>query len=300
MLRSTNKSMQRELTFFRLTSEPLTQANTVMEKEKFKENGIHYRRWASNDDVRGIVLIVHGLGEHCERYDAIANAFNHAGYGVCSLDLPGHGLSDGRRGHINSFNDYTSAVLALYEKIKTWYPNQSIYLFGHSMGGLIAAQLLLNHQEKFAGAMLSGAALQSPQQPPAFQVAIIKIISVLFPRLGMLVLDASGISRDPAVVEKYLNDPLINKGKLSARLLVQMFATMDECIENARTINLPILIMHGSKDPMTDPTGSQALFNNIASRDKELKIYDGVMHEILNEPEGPEITHEMIDWMERH
>ncbi len=269
-----------------------------MLKAKFKENGIHYRNWTVNGDTRGVVLIVHGLGEHCERYDEIAGTFNEAGYSVASLDLPGHGNSDGQRGHIDNFADFENAVLSLYAKLSEWYPDIPVFLLGHSMGGLIAAHLLLEHQQKFVGAMLSGAAIQSPQEPPAFQVAIIKMIAALFPKTGMLVLDASGISRDPAVVEKYMQDPLVNKGKLSARILVEMFRNMDECKDGAHTITLPIRIMHGSKDDMTAPAGSQLLFDTVASQDKELKIYEGLMHEIFNEPEGASIAQELIEWMD--
>ena len=114
----------------------------------------------------------------------------------------------------------------------------------------------------------------------------------------MLVLDASGISRDPVVVEEYIQDPLVNKGKLSARLLVEMFKTMDQCKTYAGKITLPIRIMHGGADDMTSPEGSELLYNRVGSKDKELRIYNGLMHEILNEPEGPEITQEIIAWME--
>ncbi len=268
-----------------------------MQQATFKENGIHYRNWPVAGDARAVVLIVHGLGEHCARYDSFASALNTAGYAVASLDLPGHGQSDGRRGHIDGFSEYGDAVLALYEKISATYLGLPVYLFGHSMGGLISTRLLLNHQEKFAGALLSGPAIQSPQQPPAFQVAVIKLIASLFPKLGVLTLDASGISRDPVVVEDYMQDPLVNKGKLSARLLVEMFKAMEECKANADKITLPIRVMHGGRDDMTSPEGSELLYKRVGSKDKELRIYKGLMHEILNEPEGLEITQEIIAWM---
>lgn len=269
-----------------------------MLRTKFKENGIHHRHWSVDGDARAVVLLVHGLGEHCERYDTFADACNAAGYAVCSIDLPGHGHSDGLRGHINSMNEFSDAVLGLHSLVKNEYPDLPIFLFGHSMGGLIATQLLLDQQSLFSGALLSGAALESPQQPPAIQVFIVKLFAKLFPRMGVLTLDASGISRDPKVVETYMNDPLVNKGKLSARLMVELIGGMQRCEEEATTITLPIRIMHGSKDDMTAPAGSERLFNKVSSADKELKIYDGLMHEILNEPEGAAITAEIIAWME--
>lgn len=271
-----------------------------MQQTTFKEHGIHYRNWPISGDARAVVLIVHGLGEHCERYDTFASALNTAGYAVAGLDLPGHGQSDGRRGHIDRFSEYGDAVLSLYKKTSTAYPGLPVFLLGHSMGGLISTQLLLSHQDKFAGALLSGPAIQSPQQPPAFQVAVIKLIAALFPKLGVLTLDASGISRDPVVVEDYMHDPLVNKGKLSARLLVEMFKAMEECKANADRVTLPIRIMHGGRDDMTSPEGSELLYSRVGSKDKELRIYSGLMHEILNEPEGPEITQEIIAWIDGH
>ena len=223
-----------------------------MPQEKFLEDGIHYRNWVINDP-RAVVLIVHGLGEHCGRYEAVANDLNTAGYAVASMDLPGHGYSDGRRGHIDRFSLYGETALLQYAKSRQAYPDIPIFILGHSMGGLIAAHLLLNHQGKFAGALLSGPAIRIPQEPTAFQMMMVKFIAALFPKLGVSVLDASGISRDSAVVEKYIHDPLVNRGKLSARFLVEMFKTMNDCQANASRISLPIRIMHGGKDNMTAP-----------------------------------------------
>jgi len=268
---------------------------------QFTENGIYYRRWplADGQQPKAVVLLVHGLGEHCERYTAIAKALNTAGYALCSLDLPGHGQSEGVRGHIDHFSDYSNAALSLHAKVLEWYPDTPIYLLGHSMGGLIAAQLLIYHQGLFKGALLSGAAIQSPQQPPAWQLSIMKGLSAIVPKMGALTLDASGISRDSAVVEKYMNDPLVNKGKLSARLLVEMSGAMGECTSRAAEISLPILIMHGGGDVVTAPAGSKFLYETISSTDKTLKIYDDLYHEIFNEPEQQDIYAELIDWLDQ-
>ncbi len=271
-----------------------------MNNTQFTENGLYYRQWPTSQVIDSrTVLLVHGLGEHCERYGPLAAALNDAGYNVCSMDLPGHGKSEGTRGHIDSFKDYHQAVLGLRAKIDDWYPNRKVFLLGHSMGGLISTQLLLDHQDLFAGALLSGAAIQSPQAPPSWQISLIKLISKVAPKAGMLELDASKISRDPEVVKTYMNDPLVNKGKLSAKFLVAMFAAMNECQTRASAINLPIRIMHGSDDVMTASAGSELLYNKVSSTDKELKIYDGLFHEIFNEPEAPEIYTEIIDWLDK-
>lgn len=260
------------------------------------ENGLYFRHWASNAP-KGVVVLIHGLGEHCQRYEHLATHLNEAAYALSSMDLPCHGRSDGVRGHIDSFDDYESAVLKLYEHTKALYPDTPLFLLGHSMGGLIATKFLLTHQDKFAGAMLSAAAIQTPQEPPAWQVAVIKTIAKFFPKAPMIALDASAVSRDPAVVEKYMNDPLVSQAKLSAQFLVSMTDTMDACKDDAKFINLPLKIMHGSGDVMTSPEGSQLLHDLVGSKDKSFTLYDGLYHEIFNEPEGEQIFSEMVSWM---
>ena len=261
------------------------------------ERGLYYRHWPAAKS-KGVVMLIHGLGEHCHRYEHLAAHLNQVGYTLSSMDLPSHGRSDGIRGHIDSFDVFENAVLELYRRTKDSHPNSPIFLLGHSMGGLIAARLLLNHQDKFQGAMLSGSAMQSPQEPPAWQVLIIKLVAKFFPKAQMLALDASAVSRDPAVVEKYMADPLVSKEKLSAKFLVSMTEAMKQCKDNAAKITLPLKIMHGSADVMTAPEGSQTLCDSVSSSDKQITIYDGLFHEIFNEPEAETIFAEMVSWMD--
>jgi len=171
-------------------------------------------------------------------------------------------------------------------------------LFGHSMGGLIAADFLLQQQTEFVAAVLTGAAIRSPQQPSGLVLFINKIISAIAPRFGVLRLDASAISRDSQVVSKYENDPLVYRGKVSARLVNEFFATMKRVVENAELIYLPLLIMHAGEDRLTSVEGSKLLHEKISSEDKKLVIYDGLYHEILNEPERKTIMQDILKWLE--
>lgn len=260
-------------------------------------NGLYYRNWSVPGEPKAVVMLIHGLGEHCQRYEALAEFLSNAGYALCSMDLPCHGQSEGPRGHVDSFEEFQNAALSLYQYAVENHPSAPVFLLGHSMGGLIATHFLLDHQDKFQGALLSGAAIQSPQEPPAWQVAIISTIAKLVPKLAMLKLDASKVSRDPAVVEAYMSDPLVSKDKLSARFLVELTNTMEECKDRAEQITLPILIMHGSKDVMTAPQGSQLLHDSVSSSDKKIRIYEGLFHEIFNEPEAETIFEEMVVWL---
>jgi len=242
-------------------------------------NGKYYRQWQP-ENSKAVVMLVHGLGEHCQRYEHLAAHLNNNGYALSSMDLPCHGKSEGPRGHVDSFDLFEDAALELYKHTQEANPNQPIFLLGHSMGGLIATRLLLKHQDKFQGALLSGAAIQSPQEPPAWQVGLIKGIAKLFPKAKMLALDASAV-------------------KLSAQFLVSMTNAMEQCKDEASKIKLPLKIMHGSADVMTAPEGSQLLYHAVSSSDKEITLYDGLFHEIFNEPEGESIFAEMISWMDQ-
>jgi alpha-beta hydrolase superfamily lysophospholipase len=261
---------------------------------------LFYRRWDAPERPAAVVLLVHGLAEHSGRYRALAEHLNATGYALCGFDLPGHGLSPGTPGYIGDFAEFPQVVLALRRQLGLWYPDTPVYLLGHSMGGLISTTLLLENQQQFAGAILSGPAILSPLQPGFFQMLVIRLLSLLLPRSGVLQLDAAGVSRDPAVVQDYRDDPLNHTGKISARLVNQLFAAMARVREEAGRITLPMLLLHGGADSMAAAEGSRLLYRQIASQDKTLKIYDGLYHEIFNEPEGPAIFAEVTAWLDRH
>lgn len=269
------------------------------------EQGLYYRQWATKsgkhqESPKAVVMLIHGLGEHCQRYNNLADHLNANGYVLSSMDLPNHGNSEGQKGHVDSFTLFQDAAVGLHARIKSEYPDTPIFLLGHSMGGLISTRFLMDHQEKFKGALLSGAAIESPQAPPAWQVSLISLIAKILPKSGMLELDGNLVSRDSKVVAEYFSDPLINDQKLSAKLLVEFFNTMDEVKQGANVIKLPMMIMHGTDDRLTAPSGSQWLFDSIASTDKTLKLYDGLFHEIFNEPEAPSIYAEVVAWLDQH
>lgn len=246
------------------------------------------------------MLIVHGMAEHGERYQHVAKYFTEKGFAVFALDHKGHGKSDGRPGHIDHFSNYSAGVYALLDKIKNEFPALPRFLVGHSMGGLISANFLLQHQSDFTGCVLSGPALKAVDEPSPLLLAINGIISRLLPTLGMLALDANGVSRDPAVVKAYFDDPLVYKGKLSSRLVNELLSTMKTLMKSAHAIKLPMLILHGESDTLTAVEGSQQFHQTISSVDKALHIYPNLYHEIFNEPEQQQVLDDMAQWLDRH
>ena len=258
---------------------------------------IFYRQWTPAEP-HAVIILSHGLAEHSGRYEEFANVFSDAGFAIYAVDFPGHGKSDGKRGHIGRFDEYTFALNQLTSLARSAHPNLPFVLFGHSMGGLIAADFLLQHQSGFVAAVLTGAAIRSPQQPSSFVLFVNRLIAAIAPQLGVLRMDASAISRDPQVVSDYENDPLVYRGKASAALVTAIFSAMNRVVENAESIRLPILIMHASEDRLTSVEGSKLLHEKVSSEDKKLVIYEGLYHEILNEPERQTVTPDILQLLE--
>ena len=201
-----------------------------------------FQSWLPESEPKAVLLIVHGLAEHSGRYINIVNHFVPLGYAVYGMDHLGHGKSDGTRVYVKRFEDYTNMLKIYFDRIRRWQPGKPIFLVGHSMGGLISAVFLLDHQAELTGAVLSGAAVKvSDNITPAILV-VGKILSALMPRFGLIGLDAKGVCRDPAVVQAYVSDPLVFKGKTTARLAAEMRKAMQYVSAAATKITLPIMI----------------------------------------------------------
>ena len=259
---------------------------------------IFFQYWSPEQDARAVLAIVHGAAEHSGRYARFADHFVRKGYACAALDHIGHGRSQGSPGYIRNFADYIETLDRFCGQVRTDFPGVPLVLLGHSMGGLISSCYLLQNQRGFAGCILSGPAIQTDLQPPWWQRMLIRFFSVVAPKLGVLQLDASGVSRDPLEVQQYIDDPLVYGGKLSARKVAQLFAAMERIQEQASEISLPLLLLHGSADTLTSPSGSRFLYEKASSSDKTLKIYPGLYHEIFNEPERGDVFADIESWLD--
>ncbi len=259
---------------------------------------IYFQWWEPESAPRAVLLVAHGAGEHSARYQPLAQFFTSHDFAVAALDHNGHGYSEGRPGHVNSFDDYLYDLAIFHRLLAVRFTGMPMFLFGHSMGGLITSNYLLGHQHEFVGGILSGPAIKTDLQPGFVQMLLLRLLALLTPRLGILKLNADGVSRDPEVVRKYIEDPLVFHGKMSARMLRELCAGMNAIQAGAANISLPMLLLHGGADVMTAPEGSRFLYEHIGSSDKTLKIYPGLYHEIFNEPERTEVLAEILSWCE--
>ena len=268
---------------------------------RFKGAGgaeVFFQQWMPAHAPRGILLVVHGAAEHSGRYARFAAHFVTRGYGVAALDHIGHGRSQGTPGYIRNFADYVETLDGFRELIQQEHGSVPLMLLGHSMGGLISCCYLLQNQDDFVGCVLSGPAIKTDLQPPWWQRTLIRFFSMVWPKLGVLQLDATGVSRDPLEVQQYLDDPLVYGGKLSARKVSQLFAAMQWVQEQVADIRLPLLLLHGGADTLTAPAGSQFLYDHVSSEDKTLKIYPELYHEIFNEPERAQVFADIEAWLD--
>jgi alpha-beta hydrolase superfamily lysophospholipase len=265
-----------------------------------RDANIYFQSWLPESEPRAILLIVHGLAEHSGRYMNVVHHFVPLGYAVYGIDHFGHGKSDGKRVYVERFDDYTNTLKVYFDMIHCWQPDKPIFLVGHSMGGLISAVYLLDHQAELAGAVLSGPAVKVPGNVTPATDLVGKMLSALIPRFGLLGLDVNGVSRDPVVVQAYVSDPLVHTGKTTARLAAEMLKAMQNVSGQATRITLPIMIVQGSADKLVDPAGAQMLYDAVSSADKEIRIYDGFYHEVFNEPEHDKVLRDVEIWLEAH
>ena len=259
---------------------------------------IHYQLWEPDQRPRALIIVAHGAAEHSGRYRRFAERFLEAGYSTAALDHVGHGRSAGHRGHVDRFSDYLDTLDEFVKLLRQAFPDLPLILLGHSMGGLISCCYLLQNQRDFAGCVLSGPAIKTDLEPPWWQTLLIRLFAAVAPRMGVLQLDANGVSRDPLEVREYLDDPLVYGGKLSARKVSELFAAMHRVHEEAGKIELPILLMHGEADRLTSPEGSRFLYEHVGSADKTLKLYPGLYHEIFNEPEREQVFADLQAWLD--
>lgn len=258
---------------------------------------IYYQSWLPDGNVTAVLVIVHGLGEHSGRYMNIVNHFVPLGYAVYGFDHIGHGQSEGKREVIRRFTDYTETLTRYFNKIKEFQYGKPIFLLGHSMGGLIVSHYLLEHRPGFNGAIISAPLVKVSDTISNTTIFFGKLLSVVAPQLGLLSLDVKAISRDPEVVKKYVDDPLVFHGKTPARLAAELLKAMLYVTAQTEKITIPFIVVQGGADTLVDPGGAQMLYDRAGSADKTIKIYDGLYHEVFNEPEHPIVLKDVETWI---
>jgi alpha-beta hydrolase superfamily lysophospholipase len=256
---------------------------------------IFMRTWRPAAKARAVVAIVHGFNSHSGYYTWVAAQLVASGFVVYALDLRGRGQSDGERFYIDSFSDYQSDVHTMMDAVKSREPGLPVFLLGHSAGGVISAVYALEHQADLAGFICESFAFQVPA--PDFVLAVIKGVSHLAPHAHVLRLKNEDFSRDPAVVKAMNEDPLIADEVQPTHTVAEMVKADERLKQEFPMMKLPLFILHGTLDKATKPSGSQFFYDQAASKDKTLKLYEGYFHDLLNDLDKEAVMEDVKNWL---
>ncbi|XP_010453213.1 PREDICTED: caffeoylshikimate esterase-like [Camelina sativa] len=264
-------------------------------------NALFSRSWLPlSGELRGILIIIHGLNEHSGRYSQFAKQLNSSHLGVYAMDWIGHGGSDGLHGYVPSLDYVVVDTEAFLEKIRSENPGVPCFLFGHSTGGAVVLKAASSPsiEDMLAGIVLTSPALRVKPAHPIVG-AIAPIFSLVAPRFQFKGANKRGIpvSRDPeALLAKY-SDPLVYTGPIRVRTGHEILRITAYLTRNFKSITVPFFVLHGTEDKVTDPLASQDLYNQAPSVFKDIKLYDGFLHDLLFEPEREDVGRDIIDWM---
>ncbi len=257
---------------------------------------IYWQAWLPDTGARAVVVIAHGAGEHSGRYPHVAARLVQVGCAVYAIEHRGHGRSRGPRALIDRLDKAVADLDYLVVLGAGEHPDTPVFLFGHSMGATISLCYAMRHQDRLSGLILTGPLAAIEAVPTRVRVAA-RALSALAPRMPMIEIDASLVSRDASVVRDYERDPLVHHGKLPVRTATELAAAIESFPQDVSAIRVPTLIMYGTADRLCPPEGSVMLSQRIGSTDKTLKSYAGLYHEILNEPEQDQVLGDLCSWL---
>ena len=256
------------------------------------------RTWEPESDPHGVVCLVHGLGEHSGRYVDVAAVLNDAGYAVSAIDLRGHGRSPGRRGHTPFAPTLDDLDLLLADARRRW-PDLPCFLYGHSLGGLLVLTYLVQRRPSVTGAIAASPGLRTPLLEQRAKILAARVLAPILPSLTLPTgLDAEEICRDPDVVAAYRADPLVHD-RASTTLGRDGVVAARETSSSAGRVEVPLLLIHGTADRLTYPGGTQDFAAHVTG-DCTLVLYDGLVHELHNEPERAEVLRDAVAWLDGH
>ena len=262
-------------------------------------NRLFWRRHLPEGDARAVLLIVHGLAEHTGRYLHVLDHFANAGYDCWAHDYRGHGQSPGPRVHVRHFDEFLTDLAAARRLVGEAQPELPLFLVGHSQGGLIVLREALTNPQGLEGVVVSSPFLgmHPDAAPPAALHLVANIVSTFAPKLMFSkVAEPSVLSRDPKVPEAYVADPLVST-TVSARWFTSVMTAHADTHQRAPTLSVPALVMQSGDDRLTDPAATRSWVSNAPARLVEYVEWEGLYHEMFNEPEKDEVFARVEAWL---
>lgn len=276
---------------------PIPAAIKEFHWQSAQNNRIYAAEWPVSN-ARAVIGLVHGVGEHCRRYDHLGRFFQENEIAMVGYDRQGFGRSEGKRGHVDNWGYYLDTIGRLAIECQTRYPDRPVYLYGHSLGGGLLLQYLINRHPNLNGAIVSAPYIRLGFPAPAAKVMVGKVMRNVWPALTLPTgLELDHLSRNPEIAPTYDADPLTHS-MLSAKSGIDMLEMGDWLDEYRGEIKFPLLIMHGTADKITASEGSREFAARVSGKDVSYKSWDGLYHEIHNEPERAEVFAYVLDWLE--
>jgi alpha-beta hydrolase superfamily lysophospholipase len=276
-----------------------------MEKTRYTEfqlssedgTSLFARAWRPVEEPRAWITMCPGTSDHSGRFDHMARVLNAAGFAFVMPDLRGNGQSDGKRGHIDSFAQYTDDLQAALDYTRGQCP-KAHFLGGHSLGGLVAAQVAIDNPPDISGVFLSGTPFKLAFDPPAWKTIMSRCLTGILPSLQVgNELNLADLTHDQQIVELQRKDPC-NHGKVTLNLYAELLRAQQEVMHRGCQLKLPLLILHGGADKINAVSGSEAFYSVAGSKEKQVLIYDGFYHEIFNEIGKEKVFSDLIGWMD--
>lgn len=265
--------------------------------------GFYVQGWEPEGSApKALIALVHGLGEHTGRYVHVGEAMTQAGYALAGFDLRGHGKSGGARGHSSSLEAYMQDIRQFLRLVGQRYPDLPLFLYGHSLGGVLTLAYAIQFGAGLKGVIVTSPGLRSALEKQKAKLVMVRLLVMLMPRFtARSGLDPHKISRDPAVVQAYLSDPLVHDSASLAFGKAGLDA-VELCFARAREFPVPLLMLHGTGDEIAFSSGSEEFAQQVreAGGEVTLKTWEGLYHELHNEPEKAEVFHVMIEWLDKH
>jgi len=255
--------------------------------------------WEPDSLPKGVVCLLHGLGEHSGRYLHVAAGIVESGYALLAFDLRGHGQSAGPRGHSPSLDALLSDVDLLRAEGGQRFVGLPVFLYGHSLGAILAINYVLRRRPQLGGVIATGAAFRSSLQEQTAKLALVRVLGAVLPALALPSgLRPFDLSRNPKVVSAYVSDPLVHN-KLTLGLARSLLQAIVWTFEHMHEFSVPLLLMHGGSDRLGYPEGAQE-YGSLVRDDCTIRIWDQLYHEIHNEPEQAEVLGVIISWLQAH
>ena len=275
----------------------------MIEKEFYIEGGdgtnLYGKSWQPNKNIRAVLIILHGLSDHINRYEHVASFFVDQHIAVTGIDQHGHGKSPGRRGHINGIDIARQNIHALLIETRKKFTDQPLFIFGHSMGGIMGFSYALTHQSKeIRGLIISSPWFKLAFEPPKWKRLLAAVLGWTLPFITLPIdIDPMELTHDAQKGREYLDDPL-NHGRISARLYNSIRKDSSFAWENADQITYPALMMHGKEDRITSWDTTSRVADD-SDKKIELKLWENQRHELHNENYRIDVFTYMLDWMNK-